>query len=309
MDAGSADPAPGAPGPSESIRRVESRLAAAAGAGRPGREGSLFRRSWLPSGPARRAVVLVHGFAEHSGRYDSTGAWLAARDCAVHAYDQRGHGRTASALGRIGDFEGLLDDLDALLEDVARSHPGLPRVLLGHSMGGLVVATHLRERRPDVAAAVVTGPALAISPEVSPLRRTLSSALGRLAPRLRMRAGLDPEGLSRDPEVVRRYLDDPLVFDRVELGFVAEMFEVVERTATGPSDVQVPMLVLHGQADPLCLAEGSERFHAGLGTPGSRLRIYPGLRHEILNEPEREQVLNDILEWIESTESADLGRD
>jgi alpha-beta hydrolase superfamily lysophospholipase len=279
----------------QTIRRVEARFTGRGGA-------SLFRRSWLPTGPPVRTVALVHGFAEHSARYDAVGAWLASRGAAVHAYDQRGHGRSADRLGRIGDFQGLLDDLDAFLAWTAEEHPGVPRVLLGHSMGGLVVAAHLRERQPDVVAAVLTGPALSISPDVSPWKRRLTGLVGGLLPGLRVRVGIDPEGLCRDPEVVRRYVDDPLVFDHVEAGFVPEMFDAIERTAAGAADVEVPLLVLHGEDDPLCLSEASERFHAGLRSSGSQLRIYPELRHEILNEPEREQVLNDILDWIESRE-------
>lgn len=285
----SADPAP--------IRRVEGRFAV-------GRRPSLFRRAWLPAAPPSRAVVLVHGFAEHTGRYDAFGTWLAERGCAVHAYDQRGHGRSAERLGHIGPFEGLLDDLDAFLAWVADAHPGLPLYLVGHSMGGLVVTTHLRERRPDIAAAVVTGPALSIAPEVSPLQRRLARLLRRLWPGLRLRVGIDPQGLCRDPEVVRRYVEDPLVFERVEAGFVAEMFDTIERTAAGPSEIEVPLMVLHGEADPLCLSEASERFHAGLPVSGSQLRLYPELRHEILNEPERESIWADILDWIESREPA-----
>ncbi|MGH0037593.1 MAG: alpha/beta hydrolase [Myxococcota bacterium] len=281
---------------------MESRCAGAQGV-------SLFRRSWLPAGDPVRVIALVHGFAEHSARYDAVGAWLAARGIAVHAYDQRGHGRTASALGRVGPFEGLLDDLDAFLAGLEAEHPEVPRVLVGHSMGGLVVATHLRERRPEVDCAVVTGPALSISPDVTPARRRLAGLTRRLFPGLTVRVAIDPEGLCRDPDVVRRYVEDPLVFDRVEARFVAELLDAIERTAAEPGEIEVPLLVLHGEADPICRADASEGFHARLATPGSQLRIYPELRHEILNEPESEQVLRDMLDWIELTERPAHGRD
>jgi len=277
------------------IRRVESRFAVAGA--------SLFRRAWLPATPPVRSVVLVHGFAEHSGRYDHVGAWLARRGSAVHAYDQRGHGRTAQKLGRIGPFPQLLDDLEAFLTWVSGEHPGLPQVLVGHSMGGLVAAACLEQRHPAVLAAVLSGPALSLSPDVSPGRRRLASVAGRWLPRLRVRSGIDPRGLSRDPEVVQRYVDDPLVFDQVEAGFAAEMFAAIDRTAADGSAIRCPVLIAHGQDDPLCLASGSERFFASLAAPGSQLRLYPGLRHEIFNEPEYDQVLGDVLDWIESREA------
>lgn len=261
----------------------------------------LLRRAWLPREP-RRAVVLVHGLAEHSGRYDHVGAWLSARDSAVHAYDHRGHGRSEGVRGHVGTFAELLDDLDAFLRVVRREHPELPLVLLGHSMGGLVTMALLAERKPDVACAVVSGPALEVPEHVSPTRRRAARLLRRLAPRLRMAAGLDPEHLSRDPEVVRGYASDPLVFRRVTVSLASELLDAVTRTAASAAHVQVPLLLLHGEADRLCPARGSRAFHAQLRGPGHRLRIYPQLRHEILNEPEQEQVLEDLLEWLRDRE-------
>ncbi len=300
----SASPPSGSPpGPSEwndgatSVRRVESRFTGSGG--RP-----LFRRSWLPEAEPRRVIAVVHGFAEHSGRYDHLGAWLARRGCAVHGYDQRGHGRSAEKLGRLGPFSGLLDDLDAFLEYVADEHPGIPRFLIGHSMGGLVVAAHLRERRPELTAAVLSAPALALSDDLSPLRRRVSGWLGRVWPSLRIRAGIDPAGLTHDARIVQRYLEDPLVFDDVEVGSAASMLEAVERTATGGSDVLCPVLLLHGDADPICAPAASQRFFSDLRRDESALRLYPGLLHEIFNEPEHERVFQDLLDWIEERETS-----
>lgn len=272
------------------VRRSQSRFSAPDGT-------RLLRRAWLPR-EARRAVVLVHGLAEHSGRYDHVGAWLSARDCAVHAYDHRGHGHSEGPRGHVTAFAELLDDLEGFLKVVRQEHPDLPLVLVGHSMGGLVTTALLAERKPDVACAVVSGPALEMPEHVSPGRRRVARALRRLLPRLRMTAGLAPEDLSRDPEVVRAYADDPLVFRRVTVSLATELLEAIARTAGSAFRVQVPMLLLHGEADRLCPARGSRAFHAQLRGPGHRLRLYPQLRHEIFNEPEHEQVLEDLLDWL-----------
>lgn len=262
----------------------------------------LFRRAWLPRA-ARRAVVLVHGLAEHSGRYDRVGAWLSTRDCAVHAYDQRGHGQSEGPRGHVGRFTDLLDDLETFLQTVRREQPDLPLVLFGHSMGGLVASALLVERKPDLACAVLSGPALEVPEHVSGSRRAIARLLRRLAPRLRMAAGLDPEHLSRDPEVVRAYVDDPLVFQRVTVSLASELLDAIPRTAAGAREVRVPLLLLHGESDRLCPVRGSRAFHAQLRGVGHRLRTYPQLRHELLNEPEHEQVLEDLLDWLVERES------
>jgi acylglycerol lipase len=262
----------------------------------------LLRRVWVPPQP-RRALVLVHGFAEHSGRYDHVGAWFSSRDCAVHAYDQRGHGRSDGPRGHVESFSQLLDDLSAFLDLVRTEHPELPLVLLGHSMGGLVVAALLVERKPDLVGAVLTGPPLELGPGVSRLRLRTAGLLRRIAPRLRLGAGIDADDLSRDPAVTREYERDPLVFHRATASLGAELLRTVARTSGAGMQVQVPLLVLHGEGDRICPPRGSRAFHAQLRGPGHRLRVYPKLRHEILNEPEQEQVFEDVLDWMHEREA------
>lgn len=272
------------------IRRSESHATGTGGC-------RLFVRDWLPPEP-ERALLLVHGLAEHSGRYERMAAWFAERGCAVHAYDHRGHGRSEGRRGHLRDFEEYLDDLAAMLERVRAQHPNLPIILVGHSMGGLVVAAFVRERRSDIAAAVTSGAALQISEDLPGWMLPAARILGRLLPRLRMKNAIDPEGLSRDPEVVRAYVADPLVFDKITTSLASQIFEAIQRTASGAKDVRLPMLMLHGGADPICPVAGSRAFHAELDATRSALRIYPELRHEIFNEPEREQVFEDLLAWV-----------
>jgi alpha-beta hydrolase superfamily lysophospholipase len=272
------------------VRRTESRFEGARGQ-------SLFRRAWLPP-QAEQVMVVAHGFAEHSGRYDTLGAWFAARGVAVHALDHQGHGRSAGPRGHIASFDDLLDDLEVFLALVQREHPDHALVLLGHSMGGLVVASLLCERRPAVSAALTSSAALALPADFSRVRILSVRLLRRLLPRLSLASGLDPNGLSRDPKVVRRYLEDPLVFRRMTTSFGAELIGAMERIAQGSQEVALPMLVMHGEDDPICPPEGSRAFFPRVRGSGSALRIYPKLRHEIFNEPEQEDVFQDALEWL-----------
>jgi alpha-beta hydrolase superfamily lysophospholipase len=247
-------------------------------------------------------LLFVHGYAEHSGRYESAGAWFAARGCAVHAYDQRGHGRSPGARGHVRRFGDFLDDLDSFAARVRAEHPGLPLFAVGHSMGGLVLASWLTERAPSLHGAVTSGAALALAGVPSGSRRRALRILRRVAPRLALRRPIGTDLLSRDPEVGRAYLEDPLVFQRMTVSLAAEIFDAAQRVLPQAHAVRVPLLLLHGADDRLCLPQGSRSFFEGLITAGSDLRLYPGLRHEIFNEPEREQVFGDLLDWARKRE-------
>jgi alpha-beta hydrolase superfamily lysophospholipase len=279
-----------------SIRRTESHLVVVGGR-------SLFRRSWLPPRP-ERLLVLVHGYAEHSGRYEHVGAWLAARGCAVHAYDQQGHGRSAGARGHVRRFSEFLDDLDAVLAAATLEQPGLPAFVVGHSMGGLVASAWAVERASGVLGVVTSGAALSVTGVPSRPRLLLLRALRRVTPRLAIDQPISQAALSRDPEVGRAYAADPLVFQRMTLSLAAELFAASGRTLARAGEVRVPMLLLHGGDDPLCPSYGSRAFFEQLAAPGSDLRIYPELRHEIFNEPEQEQVFADLLDWLRKQEAA-----
>lgn len=279
------------------IRRSESPFEGARGH-------TLYRRAWLPPEP-ERVLVLVHGFAEHSGRYEHVGAWFAARGCAVHAYDQQGHGRSSGPRGHVRRFSDLLDDLGGFLAAVRGEHPGLPVFPVGHSMGGVVVASFARERQPEVAGCVLSAPALLL--RVSRWEALLARVASRVAPRFARDAGIPPEWLSRDPEVVRGYIEDPLVFEKSTSSLAAGFFAAARRTLEGGADVRTPMLLLHGEADRLCPAEGSRRLYAQLTVPGKRLCLYPDLYHEIFNEPEQARVFGDLLDWVTSRKSGAAG--
>jgi alpha-beta hydrolase superfamily lysophospholipase len=273
------------------LRRIEAHLRGSDGA-------RLFRRTWLGERP-HRAMVLVHGYAEHSGRYEELATWFAARGVAVHGYDQRGHGRSAGPRGHVARFAEFLDDLQVFLETVRHEHTDLPLTLVGHSMGGLVTAAYLIERKPTISSAVLSGAALALGRGVSRLRAAAARVLRLAAPRLTLDSGLDPDGLSRDPGVVRRYLEDPLVFRTVTTSLAAEMLAAIPRVAARGGEVEVPLLGLHGEDDRLCPLQGSRAFFASVGSAGSAMRVYPGLRHEIFNEPEREKVYEDLWSWLQ----------
>jgi len=279
------------------IRRRESQIVLSD-------RGERYHRSWLPPKPDR-VLILVHGFAEHTGRYDEMAMHFAERNFVVHAYDQAGHGRTKGARGHVDRFDRLVEELARFVELVARDHPGLPITLAGHSMGGLVVAATAAFSQPAVDRFILSGALLELGPE-GRARRRLSllgaNVLSFVAPLTGFSTGLDPSGLSRDPEVARRYVEDPYVKDRMSARFAAGLSRLMSRTLPAADRVERPILVLHGEADPICSPSGSRNFFEGLSpslAESSSLRVYPELRHEIFQEPEREEIWNEMLNWLE----------
>ena len=275
------------------IRRVESQV-------RLSRANPRYRRAWIPDDP-RRAMILVHGYAEHCGRYDEMAMFFARHGFAVHAYDQAGHGRSPGPRGDVDRFERMLDELMSFVDFVSGEHPNLPRTLVGHSMGGLVVAATSAFRAPDVERLVLSGALLELGADTPFWKQMAAKLLAPFGARVGLSVGLDPDGLSRDPEVGRRYEADPYVKDRMSARFASGMMTMIERTRAAANQIERPTLLLHGEDDPMSPVSGSRAFHAGLSrtiADDCRLRVYPGLRHEIFHEPERQQVWRDILDWM-----------
>jgi alpha-beta hydrolase superfamily lysophospholipase len=232
-------------------------------------------------------------------------AALNAHGWRVAAYDQRGHGRSDGARGAIAQPDSLLSDLARVI-DVARAACAAPLVLLGHSMGGAVAARFVAEAlspqpaawsRP-VDALVLSSPALDIG--ANALQRLLLALVPRVAPQLRVHNGLDPAWISRDPAVVAAYLADPLVHDRIGglLGrFLADAGPAVQAVA---ARWRVPTLLMWAGADRCVAPAGSERLAAAAPRAVLQARPWPGLSHEIFNEPERAEVLAALLAWLDA---------
>ena len=191
-------------------------------------------------------------------------------------------------------------------KQVRSDHPGLPLTLVGHSMGGLVVAATAAFHDPEVEQIVLSGALLELDSGGGGLRRSLSLAAARIlssvTPRIALSTGLDTQGLSRDPEVIRRYEQDPYVKDRMSVRFAAGLSSMVSAVRESAARIDRPMLILHGGADPISPVGGSRDFFARLRpeiAAVSALEIYPELRHEIFQEPERRLVWQDMLDWLE----------
>ena len=258
----------------------------------------LFERSWLPEGAPKAALAIVHGYAEHSGRYAYAGEALAARGYAVHALDLRGHGRSDGTRAFVRSFDEYLTDLRAFLDRVRTGYPGTPIFLLGHSMGGTVVALAAVVDHPAVDGILLSGPVTARS--APRIFERLISVSARVAPKLPL-TKLSASAVSRDPEVVRLYDEDPLVYrGRMRVGLLAAMLRAARRVDSGIATMSLPALFMHGTADQLTSPEGSRDLYERAASSDKTLKLYDGLYHEILNEPERDEVIADITAWLDA---------
>lgn len=261
----------------------------------------LHLQRWPAPGAAHGTVQIVHGLGEHIGRYAALAAMLNAAGWHVAGHDHRGHGRSEGARGTIASEHSLLADLGAVSDHVRE---GGRLLLLGHSLGGLIAARFVAEglRNPaarwfrDVDGLVLSSPAL--DPGLGAAQKLLLAVAAALAPDLRLSNGLKPAWISRDPEVVRRYEQDPLVHDRVTARLVRFIVDAGQVVRSCAPRWQVPTLLLWAGADRCVAPAGSAAFAAAAPPGVVTAQAFPNLYHEIFNEPEREQVLGHLSRWL-----------
>ena len=259
----------------------------------------LYEQAWLPEGAPLAGTAIVHGYAEHSSRYDHVGRWFAERGYAVSAFDLRGHGYSDGERVLVSSFREHLEDVDVFLDVARRRSPAAPLFLLGHSMGGAIVALCEVMRHPQVDGIILSGPAIAGRSGGGAIVAGVLAAIGRIFPKLPL-ISLDAAAVSRDPDVVARYDADPLVYrGRMPAGTLAAAIRAVRAIDHNAERAAAPLLVMHGSEDQLADPEGSRQLYARAGSPDKTLKIYDGLYHEILNEPEQQEVMSDIAAWLE----------
>lgn len=256
----------------------------------------IFTQSWLPDGVPRDQVVIAHGYAEHSGRYEAAARSLTARGFAVHALDHHGHGRSQGARAVIERFAQADADI-ATLVDRVRAESGQATVkLIGHSMGGSLALAYALDHPDRLSGLVLSGPA--IGGRLPTFQGWLLALVSVLAPRTGMIA-LDAAAVSRDPAVVADYVADPLVWHgKVPARTAYEMFRAIRSYPARVGALIVPCLLMHGDADTLVSAVDAAPIFARIASPDKTVRIWPGLYHEIFNEPERAEVLALTGEWL-----------
>ncbi|HZB39423.1 MAG TPA: alpha/beta hydrolase [Ilumatobacter sp.] len=261
---------------------------------------TIYHQAWLPGGAPKAVVILLHGLAEHSGRYVRMAEALTDAGYAVHALDHRGHGRSDGKRTYVKSYADYQRDIAHFRRLVEQQHPGLPLFVLGHSMGGNLALGHVLDHQAGVRGLVLSAPALAPGASLSPTKIRLARLVGRIAPGLPAEA-LSAEAISRDPAVVAAYRADPLVFNgKITAGVAAALLGSMEAFPPRYAELELPVLLQHGTADALVAIAGTRELETALVNAKVTTHYYDGLYHEIFNEAEQATVIADTIAWLDS---------
>lgn len=261
--------------------------------------GELFEQAWMPDDQPRVVLLLVHGLGEHSGRYEHVAEYFTSKGIGIETFDLRGHGKSDGRRAYVDSFDDYLRDLDVFCKRVQERHYEAPLFLYGHSMGGTIAALYMITRQPEFKGLILSGSLLKMGADISPLLIKMAAIVGKYAPKMKT-TKLDSASISRDPEIVRDYDEDPLNYRE---GFPArtgyESILAAQRILTQAESLTSPILIMHGSADKITNPEGSRELYESVGSTDKTLKFYDGFYHEIHNDPEKERVFSDIYHWLE----------
>lgn len=260
---------------------------------------ALQAQAAIPATP-KAVVSLAHGYGEHVGRHCHVIAALNARGYAVFGVDHRGHGASPGRRASTRRFDDYVDDFHVLVERARSRFPALPRFVLGHSMGGLIATRYAIRYQRDLTGLVLSGPALIVGESVPAWQTRILIGLSRLLPDLPL-LPFTPGLLSRDPEVERRSLADPLCYHgRTRLCLAREIYLAAADTRTHLSEITLPFFVMHGAADKVTSPHGSEMLYQQAKSTDKTLKLWPDDRHEIFNELDQEAVIATMCDWLDA---------
>jgi alpha-beta hydrolase superfamily lysophospholipase len=257
----------------------------------------LYFQRWQADVEPRAVIVLVHGIGEHSGRYMNVVNPLVTEGYTVYGYDHRGHGRSPGQRVFINHWGEYREDLRAFVDTVRQEEPGKPIFLYAHSMGGLIALDYLLYYPQGLRGAIISS-ALIVPPS-KPHLVLLARALSGVWPRFSLKTGLDPRGLSRDPQVIKAGETDPLSSNVATVRWGTEMFKTVSWVKSHAKEISLPILLIHGDADWFNGVEGSRYLFDAITHADKTLIIYPGGYHESHNDIDHEKVLTDVKGWLD----------
>ncbi len=266
-----------------------------------GRDGKqIFGQLWQPDSEVRTesVIILIHGMGEHSNRYEHFARFFTSRAYAILACDLRGHGQSEGKRGHVSKFDVFFEQVDKLLEESSKRFPGVPKFIYGHSMGGNIVTSHALNRHPRVMGVIASAPWLKIDPPVPNNKVMQAKAMNYVWGSYAESNQLDVDKLSRDRNVVETYINDPLVHDKVSVRLFLEGTTYAEYCLSNAPQLDIPMLLMHGSADAITSAAGSAEF-AAKAADYAEYKEWPGLYHEIHNEPEQQEVMTYAYNWMQ----------
>lgn len=258
----------------------------------------LAYRTWLPAGPKLGVVVIVHGYTEHGGRYARFAEKLTDQGFAVYAHDHAGHGLSEGVRGHIDKFDTYVDDLRLFMDVITETEGNLPLFLFGQSMGGAVAVLFAARYGEILRGCILSAPAFIIGMKIPPILKGISKILSALFPKMKVTKGI-AEHLSRDRNVIAEYLRDPLVYtgkNRARLGYLLlrleeSLFPVLPR-------VTVPVCIMQGTEDKIVDPKGARILYEHIASKDKTLQWFNALYHELLHEPEKNEVMKFTIDWI-----------
>ena len=259
---------------------------------------TIYYQCWLPDDSLKAVLLVVHGLAEHSGRYKNLVDYFVPKGYAVWTLDHMGHGKSEGARCYVDRFSDYIVDLKTFVDIVHKHQPQVRVFLVGHSMGGALATAYAVEHQRELTGLIVSGPILVPTTSVSPALLAMVGLISALLPTMGVSV-IDATALSRDQAVVAAYVNDPLVFrGRIPARTGGELAKTWKTLPKRMPEIQLPVLIMHGSGDRLADPQGSELLHERTGSPDKTLKLYEGLYHEIFNEPEHNQVMGDVEEWL-----------
>ncbi len=259
----------------------------------------LFYQAWIPENP-KGTIIVVHGILEHSDRYQNVVNTLVPEGYAVWAFDHRGHGRSEGKRAYINRFEDFLMDLEEFERIVKNAHPDLGIHLLGHSMGSLIVAHYVAslETQEKIKSLVLSGTGAAPGPDITWFIKNVSKLLSVILPRIHLPAGTDPNFISNDPEVVKAYVEDPMIEMKVTPRIAAEVMKASTEIMKIAPNITIPTLMQIGSEDRAFHPKTWEPLFNAIGSSDKEFKLYEGFKHEVYNELKKEIALEDLKNWI-----------
>ncbi len=258
----------------------------------------LFGQSWQPESQPQAVICLVHGLGEHSGRYTHVAAQITQAGYTLISFDLRGHGKSEGPRGHTSSYEALMKDISSFLEVENKQFPELSLFLYGHSLGGNLVLNYVIRRHPKLKGVIATGPWLRLAFEPPRFKIILAQITNYIWSSFSQKSGLDTKAISRDPEVVYAYENDPLGHDHVSARMFIGIYQSGYWALEHASEFSLPLLLMHGGDDKIISVKASHEF-AGKITENCTLKIWDGLYHEIHNEPEKKEVLKFLVDWLD----------
>lgn len=264
------------------------------------RNADIYYQAWLPDGDVKAILLIVHGLGEYCGRYMNVVNHFVPLGYAVYGLDHLGHGKSDGMREVIERFEDYTDTLTLYLNMIKGWQPGKPIFLLGHSMGGLISVIYLLDHQAEFKGAIISAPSIKVSDSISPATIAMSKFLSAIAPKVGVLA-LDATGISRDPDVVKAYINDPLVFHgKTPARLAAEMLKAMLRVTAEVGKISLPFISVQGGSDKVVDPDGTRMLYEKSRSEDKTIKIYEGLYHEVFNEPERAIVLKDVETWLKA---------